>query len=74
MDGKTFIDEYGWAEAERVANDAGTNRAYFSQIANGHRNASLALAERLVAASGGRLDLMALMKAKALREERTRAA
>lgn len=70
MDARDFIDQYGWPEAERVAEAAGTNRAYFSQIANGHRNASLQLAERLVAASASRLDLLALMKARQRRVRR----
>lgn len=69
MDAKTFIKQYGWPEAERVAKAAGTNRAYFSQIAHGHRNASLPLAERLVSESDGRLDVFALMKS---RERRAR--
>lgn len=62
MNAKQFIETYGWKRAEKVALKAGTNRAYFSQIACGHRNASLPLAERLVKASGGELDLISLMK------------
>lgn len=63
MNAKQFIDEYGWAEAEQVASKAGTNRAYLSQIAHGHRNASALLAERLVLASSGRLDFKSLVMA-----------
>lgn len=62
MDAKTFIDTYGRDEAERVAKAAGTNREYFNQLASGSRNPSLKLAEKLVAASEGRLDLMALLR------------
>ena len=43
MDAKQFIEEFGREEAEKVAKNAGSNIAYFSQIANGHRNASLYL-------------------------------
>lgn len=63
MDAKTFIDEFGRPEAQRIAEKAGTNLAYFSHIAAGRRNASISLAERLVLASDGRLDLLSLMKA-----------
>ncbi len=69
MNAKQFLETYGWERAEEVAIAAGTNRAYFSHIAHGHRNASLALAERLVKASGGELDLLALMKATQSRKE-----
>ena len=60
MDAKRFICEFGWEEAERIAKEAGTTREYFSQIAHGHRNASVPLAKRLVAASAGRLTLTGL--------------
>ena len=62
MDAKTFIKEFGWPEATRVAEAAGTNRANFAHIAAGRTNASIKLAEKLVAASDGRLDLLSLMK------------
>ncbi len=63
MNAREYIDTFGWEEAERVAKAAGTNRAYFSQIANGHRNASVPLAQKLVDASAGRLDFMSLVNA-----------
>ena len=63
MDAKQFIAEYGWPEAEAVATQAGTNRAYLSQIAHGHRNASAVLAKKLVEASDGRLDFVSLVMA-----------
>lgn len=63
MDAKQFIEEFGRNEAERVAKEAGSNLAYFSQIANGHRNASFKLAAKLVEASKGRLDQIKLMSA-----------
>lgn len=68
MNAKQFLETYGWTRAEKVAIAAGTNRAYFSHIARGHRNASLDLAERLVDASDGELDLLSLMKAKRTRD------
>lgn len=61
MDAKKFIETFGWPEAEKIANKAGTNKAYLSQIAYGHRKASYALALKLVKASKGRLDLMSLI-------------
>lgn len=64
MDAHTFKDEFGKAECEAVAAAAGTNYAYFKQIAAGDRRPSIELAERLVAASGGRLDLLMLLTSK----------
>lgn len=64
MNAKQFLDEYGKAEAERVAINAGTNWAYFSQIAYGHRRPSAKLAKSIVEASGGRMDFEALLLAQ----------
>lgn len=64
MDAKTFITEFGRKEARRVAEAAGTSYVYFSQLAYGHRRPSVYLAERLVAASDGRMSFEALLKAK----------
>ena len=64
MDAKTFLEQFGRVEAESVAVSAGTNYAYFSQIAHGHRRPSVELAERLVDKSSGRLDLLRLLKSK----------
>ena len=61
MDAKTFIQEKGWGVCEQVAKAAGTNRAYFSQIAHGHKNASVELAGKLVKASDGELDFFSLV-------------
>ena len=63
MNVKQFVELVGWAEAERVAIAAGTNRAYLSQLAGGHRNPSTDMALRLVKASDGRMDLVALLTA-----------
>lgn len=63
MDAMTFIKETSIDEARRIAEVAGTTYNYFYQIARGDRNASTKLAKKLVAASGGRLDLMSLMTA-----------
>ena len=63
MNAKQYILENGWEKAEQVAKAAGTNRAYFSHIAHGHKNASVKLADRLVKASGGDLDFASLIRA-----------
>tara|TARA_R110002072_G_scaffold113009_1_gene242420 strand:- start:3102 stop:3308 length:207 start_codon:yes stop_codon:yes gene_type:complete len=61
MNAKEFLERFGREEAERVAALSGTNYAYFSQLAYGHRRPSVDLAERLVAASDGRLDFTKLL-------------
>ena len=61
MNAREFIDKYGAEEVQRVVDAAGTSKQYFHHIANNYRNASLPLAQRLVEASDGRLDLMSLM-------------
>ncbi len=77
MNAFEFLKRHGKATAEAVAIAAGTNWAYFSQLAYGHRRPSLAMAERLVAASegvfaeaGDRLDLLSLLKGPPARQER----
>jgi len=65
MNAKQFLDEFGKVEAERIAIKAGTNWAYFSQIAYGHRRPSAKLAKAMVEASGGRMDFEALLLAEA---------
>jgi hypothetical protein len=67
MDAKTFLAEHGRLEAARVAQAAGTNYAYFSQIAYGHRRPSVDLAERLVKASGSRMSFEELLRGAAAR-------
>lgn len=64
MDAKTFLDEFGVDEARVICDKAGTNYAYFSQIAHGHRRPSVELAEKLVEASKERLDFVSLMQSK----------
>lgn len=61
MNAKQFLESFGKSEAERVAVEAGSNYAYFSQIAYGHRRPSPDLAERLVKASDNRMDFVALL-------------
>ncbi len=77
MDALKFLNRHGKAIAEAVALGAGTNFAYFSQIAYGHRRPSVDLAKRLVDASASvvsdeaaRLDLLALLTAPPARERR----
>lgn len=71
MDALAFLEKHGRDMAERVAKRAGTNWAYYSQIAHGHRRSSVDLAHRLVAASaaevseaGDCLDLVSLLPPK----------
>lgn len=73
MDAKAFLDTHGRAVAERVARRAGTNYAYFNQIAYGHRRPSVKLAQRLIEASAAevrtkdeRLDFEALLTSKSV--------
>ncbi len=72
MNALAFLEKHGRDLTEQVAKKAGTNMAYFSQIAHGHRRPSIDLAKNLVAASeelvpdqDARLDLLALLDAKA---------
>ena len=58
---QAFIDTYGREEAARVCEVAGTNLDYFLQIAQGKRFPGRKLAERLQAASNGRLNKVALV-------------
>lgn len=64
MNTREFIDLYGAAEAERVAQKAGSNLSYFKQLASRHRRPSVKLAQRLVEASDGKLDFVSLLTAK----------
>jgi hypothetical protein len=68
MHPRKFLEKHGKPVAERVAKAAGTNYAYFSQIAYGHRRPSPDLALRLVKASGElqpKLDVNSLLFPKA---------
>lgn len=64
MDLKQFIEEHGRDEARRVAEKAGTIWQYVYQCAEGYRRPSVELAKRLVDASDGRLDLLAMLTAE----------
>lgn len=61
MDAREFLDTYGFEEARRVAESAGTNFAYFWQLANGYRFPSRDLAVKLEKASDGRMSRVALI-------------
>jgi transcriptional regulator with XRE-family HTH domain len=61
MNARQFLELRGREVAEKVARKAGTSYAYLYQISLGHRRPSLALAKRLVAASGGEMDLVSLL-------------
>lgn len=72
MTPRAFLGRHGKVVSTVVAERAGTNWPYFSQIAYGHRRPSVELAERLVKASKkvvrkprAQLDFVSLMKSKA---------
>lgn len=72
MDALAFKEKHGKETTKEVAESAGTNLAYFDQIAHGHRRPSVDLAERLVEESAKKfpsaddqLDFVSLMKSKA---------
>lgn len=70
MDAFQFLQKHGKPTCEKVAKEAGTNWAYFSQIAYGHRRPSPDMADRLVEAStkfcraAERLDFVSLLRPK----------
>jgi hypothetical protein len=71
MDANSFYKLHGREVCAEVADEAGTNIEYFSQIAYGHRRASVDLAHKLVGASTKlirnpkeRLDLLSLLQPK----------
>lgn len=55
MNAKEFLADKGPEESERVAKRAGTNLAYFKQIASGFRKASGPLSLRLERETDGEL-------------------
>lgn len=74
MNARQFLDTFGRAESERVAAKAGTNLPYFEQLACCARSPSFDLAEKLAAASDGRMNVLALMRAKGERDAEKTAA
>lgn len=61
MNARDFYDEYGRHELKRVAILAGSNYAYLWQVARGYRRPSVDMAEKLEAASDGRMDRVSLV-------------
>jgi hypothetical protein len=61
MTADEFLKKYGSEKSAAVAEAAGTNLAYFKQIAKGIRYPSAKLAHRLVDASGMELGFSALL-------------
>lgn len=53
MDARTYLHQYGSEAADRLARQAGTQLAYFKQIAYGARRPSPKLAMALEVCSGG---------------------
>lgn len=61
MDAREFLKTFGPEEAEAVCKRAGTNMAYFRQLAGGFRSPSAKLARRLAEESANRMDEMSLL-------------
>lgn len=61
MNAYKFYKSHPKEKVEAVATKAGTTFDYFKQIAYGNRRPSVALAERLVAASDRELDFVSLL-------------
>lgn len=53
----TLKDYLENADPEALAKAAGTKRVYLTHLAYGHRKASVKLAQRIVAATRGRVSL-----------------
>jgi transcriptional regulator with XRE-family HTH domain len=64
MNAKQYREKFGKLGCEALAEAAGTSYAYVYQIAIGHRRPSVELAQRLVEASNGQLDLISLLTQK----------
>lgn len=63
LTGAEFAAKYGRDECNRVAREVGTGEDYFYyQIVPGKKACSLDMAQKLVKASKGRLDLVSLMQ------------
>lgn len=74
VDLKQYIDQYGREEGKALAERAGTIWQYVYQCANGYRRPSVEKAKRLVEASGGKLDLLAMLTApKKSKDQKTAA-
>jgi len=74
VDLKQFIKEYGREEGQKLAEKAGTSWPYIYQCANGYRRPSVEMATKLVEASDGRLDLLAMLTAEKKQESPKKAA
>jgi len=57
MNLKKYIETYGTATAKRVAEEAGTNYAYLSQVAYGHRKAGALLAQKISQSTNNEVQL-----------------
>lgn len=64
MNIKQYEKKYGREGIESLASKAGTTFAYVMQIYNGVRRPSVELAEKLVKASGNKLDFVELLTMK----------
>lgn len=57
MNLKTYIETYGTDAARKVAKAAGTNYAYLSQVAHGHRKAGALLTQKISQSTGNIVQL-----------------
>jgi plasmid maintenance system antidote protein VapI len=57
------VDYFGWPELDRVGRKAGVSKGHLSHIVHGWRRPSAETADRLIAASDGRLSFDRLMRA-----------
>ena len=62
MNANEFYVKFGREECARIAQEAGTTIEYFEQLIYGQRRPSFDLAEKLCAASSGRMDTLSLMR------------
>lgn len=64
MDLRKYLDLYGNDTLRRVAKEAGTSYEYLRQLLYKQRRPSVELAEALVEATDGELDMISLLNTK----------
>lgn len=63
MDARTYLRETPREEVEAMCRRAGTKYSWFYQVALGHGNFHVKTAQRVVAESGNKIDLLSLIQA-----------
>ena len=74
MNSKEFILKFGAEKAEKLAVEAGTNLAYFRQVANGHRRFGSSLLARIVEKSRNKITFEDELTFYSLRQSRNKGA